>query len=325
MMIDKIRELVQIKGVSGNEGGVAAYIKAQIMPYVDKVYEDALGNLIAVKKGDGPKVMLMAHMDEIGLVATYIDEKGFIRVSSVGYVNPKITVGRPVIFENGVMGVFAIGDEDQKEIKLKDCYIDIGAADREEAKQRIEIGMTASFVSETFETGNKIVSNALDNRVGCYCLMEVLRRLKENTCELYAVFTVQEEVGLRGAKVSGFGVAPEIAIAVDVTLSGDHPDAESTAASLGKGAAIKIRDRSAICAKSIVEDLENIAARKGIPAQRDVLSAGGTDIGSVQLLGQGVQVGGVSIPIRYCHSAIEMADRRDVEATIGLLVSYLEK
>ena len=324
-MINKIRELVQVKGVSGNEGGVAAYIKGQIMPYVDKVYEDALGNLVAVRKGEGPKVMLMAHMDEIGLVATFIDEKGFIRVSSVGYVNPKVTVGRPVVFENGVMGVFVTGNEDKTDLKLKDCYIDIGAADKEEALQRIEVGMTASFVSETFETGNKIVSNALDNRVGCYCLMETLRRLKENTCELYAVFTVQEEVGLRGAKVSGFEISPEIAIALDVTLSGDHPDAESTAASLGKGAAIKIRDRSAICAKELVEDFENIAARKGIPAQRDVLSSGGTDIGSVQLLGQGVKVGGISIPIRYCHSATEMADRRDIEATIGLLTAYLEK
>jgi endoglucanase len=324
-MIDKIRELVQIKGVSGNEGGIAAYIKSQIMPYADKVYEDTLGNLVAVRKGEGPKVMLMAHMDEIGLVATFIDEKGFIRISSVGYVNPKVMVGRPVIFENGVMGVFAIGDEDKKEIKLSDCYIDIGAVDREEAMQRIEIGMTASFSGETFETGNKIVSNALDNRSGCYCLMEILRRLKENTCELYAVFTVQEEVGLRGAKVSGFEIAPDIAIALDVTLSGDHPDAESTSAALGKGAAIKIRDRSAICNKDIIEDLENIAARKGIPVQRDVLSAGGTDIGSVQLLGKGVKVGGVSIPIRYCHSAIEMADRRDIEAAIGLLIAYLEK
>lgn len=324
-MINDIRELVEIKGVSGNEGAVAAYIMSKILPYVDKVYEDALGNLVAVRKGEGQKVMLMAHMDEIGLVATFVDDKGFIRVSSVGYVNPKVTIGRPVVFENGVMGVFACGDEEKKEMKLSDCYIDIGAADKNEALERIQIGMTASFVSETFETGDKIVSNALDNRVGCYCLIKILQRLKENNCEVYAVFTVQEEVGLRGAKVSGFEIAPDIAIALDVTLSGDHPEAEKTAASLGKGAAIKIRDRSAICSKEIVEDLENIAVRKGIACQRDVLSSGGTDIGSVQLLGQGVKVGGVSIPIRYCHSAIEMADRYDIEAVIALVVAYLEK
>ena len=143
--------------------------------------------------------------------------------------------------------------------------------------------------------------------------------------DLYFAFTVQEEVGLRGAKVSGFEIAPDIALAIDVTLSGDHPDAESTAAELGKGAAIKVRDRSAICSREIIEDLENIAKRKGISTQRDVLSAGGTDIGSVQLLGKGVQVGGISIPIRYCHSAIEMADRRDIEATVALLTAYLEK
>ncbi len=324
-MIDTIRDLVQCNGVSGNERSVAEYIKKQVLSYADKVYEDVLGNLVAVRKGEGPKVMLMAHMDEIGLVATFVDEKGFVRVSGVGYVNPKETLNRPIIFENGVMGVFTCGKEDKKEIKISDCYVDIGAADREETLRRIEIGMTASFVSETFETGSKIVSNALDNRVGCYCLMETLRRLKNPTCEVYAVFTVQEEVGLRGARVSGFDIEPEVALAVDVTLSGDHPDATETSASLGKGAAIKVRDRSAICAKSIIDDLENLAARKGIACQRDVLSAGGTDIGSVQLLGKGVQVGGVSIPIRYCHSAIEMADRRDVEAVIGLLTAYLEK
>ncbi len=324
-MIDKIRALVQLGGVSGNERAIANYIKTEITPYVDKVYEDTLGNLVGVRRGDGPKIMLMAHMDEIGLVATFVDEKGFIRVASAGYVNPRITIGRPVAFENGVMGVFTCGNEDQKEIKIKDCYIDIGAADREEALKRIEIGMTAAFVCETFETGNKIVSNALDNRLGCYCLMEALRRLKECSCEVYAVFTVQEEVGLRGAKVSGFEIDPDIAIALDVTLSGDHPDGEDTSAALGKGAAIKARDRSAICDREIIEDLENLGARKGIDTQRDVLSAGGTDIGSVQLLGKGVRVGGISIPIRYCHSAVEMADRRDVEAVIGLLTAYLEK
>ena len=324
-MIKQIENLVQINGVSGNERAVAAYIKNEILSYADKVYEDTLGNLVAVRRGSGPKVMVMAHMDEIGLVATFVDDKGFIRVSSVGYVNPLATLGRPVVFENGEMGVFVCGDEEKKEIKLSDCYVDIGAANREEALRRIEIGMTASFVCKTFKTGEKIVSGALDNRVGCYCLLETMRRLKEPSCEVYAVFTVQEEVGLRGAKVSGFEIQPDVALAVDVTLSGDHPDASSTPAELGKGTAIKIRDRSAICSKSVIEDLENLAHRKGIKAQRDVLSSGGTDIGSVQLLGRGVQIGGLSVPLRYCHSAIEMADCKDIEATISLLTAYLEK
>ncbi len=324
-MINEIRELVRLSGVSGNEAAVAEYIKGQILPYADKVYEDTLGNLVAVRKGEGPKVMLMAHTDEIGLVASFVDEKGFVRVSAVGGVDAKMVLGRPVQFENGVMGVFICGDEEKQKLAVKDCFVDIGAADRAEALRRIEIGMTACFVSETFETGGKLVSNALDDRVGCYCLMETLRRLKDPTCEVYAVFTTQEEVGLRGAKVSGFEIAPDVAIAVDVTLSGDYPDGEETAAVLGKGAAIKLRDRSAICSKEVVEDLENLATRKGIPVQRDVLSAGGTDIGSVQLLGKGVLVGGVSVPVRYCHSAVEMADKGDVEATVALLTAYLEK
>lgn len=323
-MIGSIRELVRQNGVSGSERSVAAYIKEQILPYADKVYEDALGNLVAVRRGEGPKVMVMAHMDEIGLVATFVDEKGFVRVSAVGGVDPKMTLGRPVVFENGVQGVFICGKESEK-VNMKTCYVDIGAKDRAEALSRIDIGMTAAFCSEAFETGDKIVSGALDNRVGCYCLIETLRRVQNCSCEFYAVFTVQEEVGLRGARVSGFEITPDIALAVDVTLSGDHPDGADTAAALGKGCAIKLRDRSAICSREIVEDLENLAARKGIPVQRDVLSAGGTDIGSIQLLGKGVQVGGLSIPVRYCHTAVEMADRGDIEATIGLLTAYLEK
>lgn len=325
MMINEIRTLVDLPGVSGNETAVSEYIKGQLLPYADKVYTDTLGNLVAVRKGEGPKVMLMAHMDEIGLVANFVDEKGFVWVSAVGGVDAKMVIGRPVKFENGVLGVFITGDEKKEKLTVADCFVDIGAANREEALRRIEIGMTAGFLSETFETGNKIVSNALDDRVGCYCLMETLRRVKDTTCEVYAVFTVQEEVGLRGAKVSGFEIAPDVAIAVDVTLSGDYPEGEETAAAIGKGTAIKLRDRSAICNKEIVEDLENLASRKGIAAQRDVLSAGGTDIGSVQLLGKGVRVGGLSIPVRYCHSAVEMADRGDIEATIALLTAYLEK
>lgn len=324
-MIDAIRELAGVSGVSGNERNISEYIKGQILPYVDKVYEDSLGNLVAVRRGEGSRVMLMAHMDQIGLVASFVDDKGFVRVAPVGHVDPKTTVGRPVVFENGETGVFICGSKEKKEPELKNCYVDIGAADRAEALRRVEIGQTASFLSNTFETGRKIVSGALDNRAGCYCLMETLRRVKNNSCELYAVFTVQEEVGLRGAKVSGFEIAPDVAIAVDVTLSGDHPDARETTAVLGGGAAVKICDRSAICSRGIIEDLENLAARRGIPVQRDVLASGGTDIGSVQLLGKGVQVGGVSIPVRYCHSAVEMADKNDIEAVIGLLTAYLEK
>lgn len=320
-MINQLKELVNKKCVSGNERELAAYIKEKLAPFADKIYEDTLGNLIAVRKGDGPKVMAMAHMDEIGLVATFVDEKGFVRVAAVGGVSPKKFADRPVVFENGVRGVFVCG----KDAKMQECFVDIGAKSRYDALSRIEVGMTASFLSESFETGEKIVSGALDNRIGCLCLMEAVKRLQHCSCEFYAVFTVQEEVGLRGAKVSGFEIAPDVALAIDVTLSGDYPDGDETSASLGNGCAIKMRDRSAICSREVVEDLENLAARKGIPVQRDVLSRGGTDIGSVQLLGRGVQVGGLSIPIRYCHSAIEMADRRDVEATINLLVAYLEK
>jgi len=324
-MIEQLQNLIQINGVSGNEKAVSAYIKKEILSLADKVYEDTLGNLVALRRGSGPKVMVMAHMDEIGLVATFVDEKGFVRVAAVGGVNPKMVIGRSVIFENGVKGVFICAAKNLKDLQLSDCFVDIGAENREEALRRIEIGMTASFVSETYETGSRIVSNALDNRVGCYCLMEILRRLKNPTCSFYAVFTAQEEVGLRGAKTSGFDIQPDVAIAVDVHPCGGYPDSDDTAATLGGGAGICVRDRTAICSSEVIDDLENLARRKGINCQRTLSSTGGTDIGSVQLLGTGVQVGGVSIPIRYCHSAVEMADRNDVEAVIALLTAYLEK
>lgn len=322
-MLEKITQLVSINGVSGNEQKVCEYIKKELTPYADKIYSDVMGNLVAVKRGNGPKIMLMAHTDEIGIVATFVDEKGFVRVAAVGGVSPKNYLNAHITFENGVRGVFTC--DKAKDFKFSDCYVDIGAGDREEALKLIDIGMTARFDADIFETEKTIVSKALDDRIGCYILMEVLKNMPITDSEVYFVFTSQEEVGLRGAKVSGFDISPDIAIAVDVTVAADTPDCEAYGCTLGGGAAIKIRDASAICSKPVIDSLEALATENNIPYQRDVLTHGGTDIGAVQTGGRGALVGGVSVAVRNVHSLSEMVSKQDVESAIALVSAYIQK
>lgn len=207
-----------------------------------------------------------------GFVSTFIDEKGFVRAAAVGGVSPQNFRNCHVTFENGVRGVFVCEKNDSK---MQDCYIDIGASSFDEAVSKIDIGMTARFDADTFESDSVIVSKALDDRLGCYILMETLKKMPVTDNEVYFVFTSQEEVGLRGAKVSGFDINPDVAIAVDVTVAADTPGCDSYGCRLHGGAAIKIRDASAICSASVVEALESAAREHDIPFQRDVLTAGG--------------------------------------------------
>lgn len=321
-MTESIKNLVSINGVSGNEKNVCEYIKSQILSYSDKVYTDVLGNLVAVKRGGGKRIMLMAHTDQIGIVCTFVDEKGFIRVSSVGGVDPHNFNNCHVAFENGIKGVFVC---EKKDGKIQDCYVDIGSCSRDETLSKIDLGMTAKFDCGFYDNENVIVSGALDDRLGCYILMETLKKMKATDNEVYFVFSSQEEVGLRGAKVSGFDINPDIAIAVDVTIAADTPGCDDYGCKLGGGAGIKVRDSSAICNKALVDELENIAAERQIPYQRDVLTAGGTDIGAVQMCGRGVIVGGVSVAVRNVHTGAETAAKKDIRAAVELLCAYLEK
>ncbi len=321
-MFEKLEKLVSINGVSGNEKNVAEYIKNELTPYADKIYTDVLGNLVAVKRGMGKRIMFMAHTDEIGIVATFIDENGFVRVSAVGGVSPADFLNCHVTFENGVRGVFVC--ENKKEIKFANCFVDIGAKDRDDALKLIDIGMSARFDADSFENEKVVVSKALDDRIGCYILMEVAKNMPKTDAEVYFVFTSQEEVGLRGATVSGFDINPDIAIAVDVTVSADTPESKQYGCKLHGGAAIKVRDASAICSREIIDELENIAKEKEIPYQLDVLVAGGTDIGAVQKVGRGALVGGISVPVRNVHSVSEMASKSDIEACISLIKAYIE-
>ena len=324
-MLDAIKNLVSINGVSGSEHQITEYIKAQVMPLADKVYTDVMGNLVAVKRGSGKRIMLMAHTDEIGLVATYADEKGFLRVAAVGGVSTVKMLNSYVTFENGVRGVLR-ADEVSDEIKIDNCFVDIGAVCRDDALSKIDIGMTARFDGDTFMMGDDlIVSKALDDRLGCYMLIEVLKQLKATDNEVYFVFTTQEEVGLRGAKVCGFDINPDVAIAVDIVTATDTPNCKRYGTSLGDGIAIKLRDASAICSKKVVDTLIETAIENDIKYQREAKTAGGTDIGAVQTAGRGALVGGVVVPIRNTHTITETASVRDVECGIKLLLAFVQK
>lgn len=320
-MFDLIKKLTAGFGVSGNEGAVREVIKSEIKGRLDEIYTDALGNLIGIKRGKGKKIMLAAHMDEIGIIATYIDEKGFVRFSNIGGVSQFYSLGQRVRFENGVTGAVFYEEklEEMKNLKLSNMYIDIGAKSREEAEAKIRIGAVACFVGETVQEGDKVISKSLDDRSGCAVLIKTIEELPATDNELYFVFTVQEELGLRGAKTAAYGLKPDIAIAIDVTLSGDKPECKPMAVKLGEGPAIKIKDRSVICHAEVKTLLQNAASELNMPVQYEILEEGGTDAGAIHLTAGGIPSGAVSIPCRYIHSPVEMASLSDIENSVRLL------
>lgn len=315
-----LENLTQINSPSGNEAKIREYIMSEVKPYCDEVYTDAMGNLVAHKEGKGKKIMLAAHMDEIGIIVTDIDDKGFLRFSSVGGLNTRYLVNTRVQFENGTVGVIGAQEkafEDKPE--LCNLYIDIGAQDKKEAEKYVKIGDSAAFLGNIICREDTIVSKALDNRAGCAVLIDTLHNIKDSVNDLYFVFTVQEEVGLRGAKTAAFAIEPDIAMAVDVTDTGDTPDAPNMAVSLGKGTAIKVMDRSVICDADVRAKMIETAKKYDIPYQLEIMTDGGTDAGAIHLTRAGVKTGGVSIPLRYVHSPSETANIKDIEGSSKLL------
>ncbi len=323
---DLIGGLAGIQGPSGSEEPVRAAILEKLEGLADEVKVDALGNVIAVRHGKGPKVMLSAHMDEIGVIITHIDEKGFLRFAPVGGLNPHRLPGARVAFLNGTIGVIGVEKlEEIKELKFARLYIDIGVTDKAGAEAKVKIGDTAAMWRPMEDLGKRVAAKALDDRIGCAILLEVLRLLKKPMNETYFVFTVQEELGRRGASTSAFGIDPDYGIAVDATITGDTPEAPKVALALGKGPAIKVKDSSIISHPGVRKLLIAAAEEAGVPYQLEVLDFGGNDAGAIHLARAGVPSGTVSIPIRYVHTPSEMADLDDVEGAIKLLVALLEK
>ena len=317
-----LEKLTQCYAPSGRESAIAELITNEAKAYADEIYTDALGNLIIHKKGDGKKIMLAAHMDEIGIAVTFIDDKGFIRFSSIGGLYIKRLLNRRVVFANGTVGVIDT-EEGNKDLKISKMYIDIGAKDKADAEKKVSVGDMAVFDGGFVMSGDTVISKALDNRAGCYVLLKVLESYK-GTNDLYLCFTAQEEVGLRGARVAGYSVFPDYALAVDVTDTGDTPNCPKMAVELGKGTCVKVMDRSIICHSEVRSLLIELAKRNQIPYQLEVMTDGGTDAGAIHTSRSGVKTGGVSIPTRYIHSPSEMVSMKDLDASVKLVKEFCE-
>ncbi len=323
---DLLEKLLMTFGPSGNEDKIRELIKEEIKEYVDEIKVDVSGNLIAIKKGEGKRIMVASHMDEIGIMVTNIDENGFLRFTSIGGVSPFTSLYQRVKFADGTIGTIGMEKLDEiKDLKLNKMFIDVGMSSKEEVIKKINVGDVASFYSPFVYQGESIMSKTLDDRIGCYVAIEALKELKSCPNEVYFVFTVQEEVGLRGAKTAAYGIDPDMGIAIDVTMTGDTPKAAAMDVSLGKGAAIKIMDKSVITHPAVKSLMTQVAIENNIKYQYEVLEWGGTDSGAIHLTRAGVPSGVISVPCRYVHSPSEMAAESDVISAVKLLVKILEK
>ena len=323
-----LNKLAQVCGVSGYEKEIRAVIRDMVAPYADSVEEDALGNLLVTKKGTGvnPRtIMLAAHMDEIGLQVTKLEDSGMVRVKMLGSVWIPTAYQSRVTFRNGTAGIVASScrPDDIKNDFTK-LYVDIGATSKEDAKKYCDVGDVACFDGEYREFANRIISvKALDDRIGCHILLETIQSLTACPDNVVFAFTVQEEVGCRGSRVASERIKPDIGISVDVTPAHDRPGDLEGSNALGEGVAIKISDTSVICDEALVAEFVALCGEKGIPFQREVLYVGGTDASSMNLSNQGVRAAGISVVTRYTHGPNAMVHMGDVQAAIDLLSAWL--
>lgn len=323
-----LKQLTETFGPSGYEDEVRRLVQAEVEPLADEVRVDALGNLIARKKPakvtkDTKKIMVAAHMDEIGLMVSHVDEKGFVRFSPIGGVFGKYIHGGRVRFLNGVQGVVGYDrlERTHEAPALNKTFIDVGATSKKDCP--VKVGDVAAFDRSFTEMGNRLVAKSMDDRVGVLVAIEALRALKSSPHDVYVVFTTQEEVGSHGAATSAYGIDPDLGIAVDVTSTGDTPDNFKMEMRLGAGPCIKIKDSGAISDPRVVQWMIRTAEKSRIPYQREVLLFGGTDADAIQKARAGVPSGCLSIPMRYVHSPSEMVDFTDVQNSVKLLTALL--
>jgi endoglucanase len=324
-MNDLIRKLVEAYGPSGFEDQVRQLIRDEVAGHADEVRTDALGNLIVRKRGNGPKVMVAAHMDEIGVMVTHITEKGFLRFTNIGGLYGHTLMGNRVQFADGRVGVIYSEklEEPGRVLPLNKHYIDVGASGR--ADSPVEIGAAAGFTRPLAIQNGRLVAKSMDDRIGCVVAVEALKRLAETPNDVYFVFSVQEEVGTRGAQAAANALCPDVGIALDVTSTGDTPESNTMAVSLGQGPAIKVKDSGMISHAGLVRLMRQRAEAAGIPYQLEVLDGGSTDARSMQIAGPGSAAGCISIPCRYVHSQSETVDAADVENAVKLLVEIVNK
>ncbi len=321
-----VEKLTQIPGPPGAERQIRQAVLAEIESCADEIRTDALGNLIARKgtrQPEGLRIMLAAHMDEIGVIATHIDENGFVRFTGIGGVFPRYAPGGRVRFLSGVEGVIGLERVDNRHHvpPIEKMYIDVGAKSRADCP--IEVGAVAVFDRPFTTMNGRWVSKAMDDRIGVALLISAMRQLEKTPHEVYFVFSVQEEVGVRGATTAAFGVEPDLGLAVDVTITGDTPKGITMDVALGKGPAIKVKDSGMIADPRVVDWMTRTAQAARIPYQMEILEYGSTDARAIQLSRAGVPAGCLSIPCRYVHSPSEMVDAQDVEQAQRLLLALL--
>ncbi len=331
-----LRKLTEACGAPGQEGEVRNLIRSEIEQYVDELRTDALGNLIAVKNpgAPGPKVMLAAHMDEVALMIMGIEKNGYLRFRPIGGVDPRVLVAKTVVIgEKRVPGVISSKpihlqkpEERERPLSLDELLIDIGAKSQEEAEKLVNLGDCAYFATQFEEFGqDKIKAKALDDRVGCAILIEIL---KDNyNLPLYGVFTVQEEVGLRGAGVAAYQVKPDVALVLEGTTASDVPgtDPHRHATTVGRGPALTVMDRSVIPHPHLVRELIELAEKRAIPYQIRRTNTGGTDAGQIQLTAGGAKAAVIAVPCRYIHSAASVMSKKDFAAALKLVKTYLQE
>lgn len=331
--IPLLKKICEIAGAPGYETRIRNLVIEEISPFVDSVETNNLGNVYAIKKGKNNKrVMLGAHMDEIGFIVTHIDDHGFVRFHTLGGFDAKTLTAQRVVVHGsediiGVMGSKPIhvmsAEEKVKPPKTTDYFIDLGRP-KEEVEKIVSIGNPVTRYSELIELGDCVNCKSIDNRVSVFILIETLKRLKEKEVpyDIYGVFTVQEEVGIRGANVSSLDIQPDFGFGIDTTIAYDLPGAlaHEKITKLGEGTAIKIMDASAICDYRMVRYMKKIADENNIPWQAEILTAGGTDTSGIQRMNSGGAISGaVSIPTRHLHQSIEMANKSDIKHSIDLL------
>jgi putative aminopeptidase FrvX len=323
-----LQTLTETFGPSGYEDEVRKIVRSEVESFADEIRVDTLGNLIVRKRPtkaaqDARKIMVAAHMDEIGVIASHVDENGFIRFAPIGGVFRRYVLGGRVRFLNGTQGIIGYDRlENVNELPTLDkVYIDVGATSPRDCP--VKVGDVAAFDRPFSDLGARLAAKSMDNRVGVLVAIETLRALRSTSFDVYFVFTTQEEVGVRGATTSAYGVDPDLGIALDVTPSGDTPNALRMEMALGKGPCIKIQDVGMIADPRVVQWMVRTAEKNKIPYQREVLLIGGTDARAIQLTRAGVPAGCLSIPVRYVHSPSEMIDYSDVQNTVKLLSALL--
>lgn len=336
-----LERLSNAHGVSGYEGNIRKIIEEEIRPFVDEIRTDKMGNLLATKNGGSPRLMLAAHMDEIGLMVKYIDEKGFVYFTTTGgwfdqtLLNQRMilhTVNGPIYGVIGSKPPHAMKEEETKKpVKAEDMFIDIGATSKEDAeKSGVFPGTPITSDTEFKSLCNDFVTGkALDDRGGCAVLIEALQRIKDVKATIHAVFTVQEEVGLKGGRTSAFGLDPDVALVSEVTFTGDHPGIEKkdSALVIGKGPVITISDaegRGIIVPESVLKWLQNAARSGNIPYQLKVGSGGQTDASIIHLTREGIPTGVISTPSRYIHTPVNVLSMNDLENSEKLIVRAVE-